>query len=380
MVSRAERSAFSDWWWTVDRLLLAALAILMLSGLVFLMAGGPPVAERLGLSTFHFVNRQVLFLIPALLILLPVSFLSLRHIRRLALLVYIVGMALIMLAFQYGPEIKGAHRWIVIGPLGIQPSEFVKPAFVVLAAWAFSEGARRKDVPGTLLAFLILPATIIPLILQPDFGQTMLVTIVWCGLFFVAGLHWFWVMGLGGAGLVGIVAAYEFLPHVRARIERFLDKDSGDTFQVDTAMESFSRGGWLGRGPGEGTVKRILPDAHTDFIFAVTAEEFGIVVCLALLMLFAFIVLRGLMLARRSEDTFCRLAATGLILMFGLQASINMMVNVHLMPAKGMTLPFISYGGSSLLSLALGMGFLIALTRRRPRAEMMEHFSQDRSR
>lgn len=380
MVSRAERSAFGDWWWTVDRLLIAGLAILMLAGLVFLMAGGPPVAERLGLSTFHFVNRQVMFLIPALFIMIPVSFLSLRHLRRLALLVYAASMVLILLAFQYGPEIKGAHRWIMIGPLGLQPSEFVKPAFVVLSAWAFSEGARRKDVPGTLLAFLLLPATIIPLILQPDFGQTMLVTIVWCGLFFVAGLHWFWVMGLGGAGLVGIVAAYEFLPHVRARIERFLDKESGDTFQVDTAMESFSRGGWLGRGPGEGTVKRILPDAHTDFIFAVTAEEFGIVVCIVLLLVFAFIVLRGLSLARRSEDTFCRLAATGLIFMFGLQACINMMVNVHLMPAKGMTLPFISYGGSSLLSLALGMGFLIALTRRRPRAEMMDHFGQDRAR
>jgi cell division protein FtsW len=379
MVSRAERSAFGDWWWTVDRLLLAGLAILMLAGLVFLMAGGPPVAERLGLSTFHFVNRQVMFLVPALAIMIPVSFLSLRHIRRLALLVYAVAMVLILLAFQYGPEIKGAHRWIMIGPLGLQPSEFVKPAFVVLSAWAFSEGARRKDVPGTLLALLLLPATIIPLILQPDFGQTMLVTIVWCGLFFIAGLHWFWVMGLGGAGLVGIVAAYEFLPHVRARIERFLDTDSGDTFQVDTAMESFSRGGWLGRGPGEGTVKRILPDAHTDFIFAVTAEEFGIVVCIVLLLVFAFIVLRGLSLARRSEDTFCRLAATGLIFMFGLQACINMMVNVHLMPAKGMTLPFISYGGSSLLSLALGMGFLIALTRRRPRAEMMDHYGQDRA-
>ncbi len=380
MVSRAERSAFSDWWWTVDRSLLAALAILALAGLVFLMAGGPPVAERLGLSTFHFVNRQVMFLMPALAILLSVSFLSLRHLRRLALAVYFIGMIFILLAFQYGPEIKGAHRWMMIGPLGIQPSEFVKPAFVILAAWAFSEGGRRKDMPGALLGFLILPATIIPLILQPDFGQTMLVTVVWCGLFFIAGLHWFWVMGLGGAGLIGIVAAYEFLPHVRARFERFMDKSSGDTFQVDTAMESFSRGGWLGRGPGEGTVKRILPDAHTDFIFAVTAEEFGIVVCMILLLLFAFIVLRGLSLARRSEDTFCRLAATGIVFMFGLQACINMMVNVHLMPAKGMTLPFISYGGSSLLSLALAMGFLIALTRRRPRAEMMDSFNQDWSR
>jgi cell division protein FtsW len=376
MVSRAERSAVGDWWWTVDRALLAALAALMVAGLVFLMAGGPPVAERLGLSTFHFVNRQVLFLAPTLAILLSVSFLSLRHLRRLALAVYGVGMVLVLAAFQFGPEIKGAHRWIMIGGLGIQPSEFVKPAFVVLAAWAFSEGARRRDMPGALLALLILPATIIPLILQPDFGQTMLVTIVWCGLFFVAGLHWFWVMGLGGAGLVGIVAAYEFLPHVRARIERFMDKSAGDTFQVDTAMESFAKGGWLGRGPGEGSVKRILPDAHTDFIFAVTAEEFGVIVCLGLLVLFAFIVLRGLMLARRNDDTFSRLATTGLVLMFGLQAAINMMVNVHLMPAKGMTLPFISYGGSSLLSLALGMGFLIALTRRRPRAETMDRFAE----
>jgi cell division protein FtsW len=375
MVSRAERSAVGDWWWTVDRSLLAALAALMIAGLVFLMAGGPPVAERLGLSTFHFVNRQVLFLLPTLGILICVSFLSLRHIRRLALLVYAVGMALILLAFQFGPEIRGAHRWIMLVGVGVQPSEFVKPAFVVIAAWAFAEGAQRKDMPGALLALLLLPATIIPLIMQPDFGQTMLITIVWCGLFFIAGLHWFWVLGLGGAGLLGIGAAYEFLPHVRARIERFMDKSSGDTFQVDTAMESFARGGWLGRGPGEGTVKRILPDAHTDFIFAVTAEEFGIVVCIGVLVLFAYIVLRGLMLARQSEDTFCRLAVTGLVMMFGLQAAINMMVNVHLMPAKGMTLPFISYGGSSLLSLALGMGFLIALTRRRPRSETMDRFS-----
>ena len=372
MMSRAERTLVSDWWWTVDRFLLAALATLMVTGLVLLMAGGPPVAERLGLSTFHFLNRQVLYLAPAIMILVTVSFLPLRHVRRLALMVYLVGVVLCLMALKFGPEIKGAHRWIGLGSFGIQPSEFVKPAFVVLSAWAFSEGARRKDMPGALLALLLLPATIVPLILQPDFGQTMLITIVWAGLFFVAGLHWFWVAGLGGVGAAGILVAYKFVPHVRARIERFLDKSSGDTFQVDTAMESFAKGGWLGKGPGEGSIKRILPDAHTDFIFAVTAEEFGILVCLGLLMIFGFIVLRGFMLARRNEDPFCRLAITGLVLMFGLQAAINMAVNVHLMPAKGMTLPFISYGGSSLLSLALGMGFLIALTRRRPRAEMLD--------
>jgi cell division protein FtsW len=385
MMSRAERSLVGDWWWTVDRATLAGLVILMVAGLVLLMAGGPPVAERLGLSTFHFVSRQVLYLAPAVALMVAVSFLSLRHIRRLALLAYVIGMALVAAALQWGPEIKGAHRWISVAGIGLQPSEFVKPAFVVLAAWAFAEGARKRDMPGAFLALLLLPATIVPLILQPDFGQTMLITVVWCGLFFVAGLHWFWVVGLGGAGAVGIVAAYRFLPHVRDRIERFLHKVTGDgggkadgaksvidNFQTETAMEAFVRGGWFGSGPGEGIAKRRLPDAHTDFIFAVTGEEFGIIVCLALLALFALIVLRGLFLAQRNEDTFCRLASTGLVMMFGLQAAINMAVNVQLVPAKGMTLPFISYGGSSLISLALGMGFLMALTRRRPRAEMAE--------
>jgi cell division protein FtsW len=370
MSSRAERTYIGDWLWTVDRLLLAGLAALMVAGIVALMGGGPPVAERLGLPTFHFVNRQALYLAPALMLLGAVSFLSLRHVRRVALFVYAVGIVLCLLALNFGPEIKGAHRWIAIGSFGIQPSEFVKPAFVIIAAWAFSQGARRSE--GAILAILLLPLTIVPLLLQPDFGQTMLITIVWGGLFFVAGLHIFWMLGLGGAALAGVFLAYKLLPHVQERIERFLDKSSGDSFQVDTALEAFAKGSWFGRGPGEGTVKRILPDAHTDFIFAVTAEEFGILACMGLLCIFAFIVLRGLTLARRSEDLFCRLATTGLVLMFGLQACINMMVNVHLMPAKGMTLPFISYGGSSLLSLALGMGFLVALTRRRPRAEMLD--------
>lgn len=372
MISRAERSYLGSWWWTVDHTLLAALGVLMIAGLVFLMAGGPPVAERLGLPTFHFVHRQALYLIPTVGLLLGVSFLSLRHVRRVALALYLAGVALCILAIKFGPEIKGAHRWIAAGGLGVQPSEFVKPAFVIIAAWAFSEGARRKDVPGTLIALLVLPLTIVPLLMQPDFGQTMLITMVWCGLFFVAGLHWFWVAGLGGAGIVGVGAAYKLLPHVRDRIERFLNKDAGDGFQDLLARESFANGSWFGTGPGEGVAKRHLPDAHTDFIFAVTGEEFGVLVCLGLLGLFAFIVMRGLVLAQRNEDAFTRLATTGLVMMFGLQACINMAVNVRLMPAKGMTLPFISYGGSSLVSLALGMGFLIALTRKRPRSEMLD--------
>ncbi len=371
MVSRAERSHFADWWWTIDRWLLASLGGLMVLGLVLTLAGSPPVAERLGLTTFYFVNRQVGYLIPAAILMVVTSFLSPRHVRRSALLVFCVGMALVVAAIMFGHEVKGAKRWI----FGVQPSEFVKPAFVVLSAWAFSEGARRRDVPANILALLLLPATIVPLILQPDFGQTMLISMVWAALFFMAGLHWFWVAGIGGVGASGVLLAYKFVPHVRSRIEKFIDPASGvgasDTFQVDTAMESFISGSWLGKGPGEGTLKRILPDSHTDFIFAVTGEEFGVLFCIGIVSLFAFIVLRVLWLASKNEDPFCRFASAGLVMLFGLQSAINMAVNVHLMPAKGMTLPFISYGGSSLISLALGMGFLIAVTRRRPKSQII---------
>jgi cell division protein FtsW len=366
MVSRAERSALANWWWTVDRWILASVGALMVFGLVLGMAGSPPVAERLGLSAFHFVHRQVLYLIPSILVLIGSSFLTPRQVRRVALAVFLVSMALIAAALLYGHEIKGSRRWI----FGIQPSEFLKPAFVVLAAWAFSEGVKRRDVPANLLAVALLLASIIPLILQPDFGQTMLIALVWSALFFMAGLHWLWVAGIGGAGIGGALLAYKLVPHVRARVLKFIDPGAGggvvDTFQVDTALDSFLAGGWFGKGPGEGTVKRILPDAHTDFIFAVTGEEFGVAACLLIVAVFAFIVMRGLFAAARNEDPFCRFAAAGLVMLFGVQSAINMAVNVHLTPAKGMTLPFISYGGSSLISLALAMGFLLAVLRKRP--------------
>lgn len=375
MASRAERTFVSDWWWTVDRWILAAITILMVSGIVLTMAGSPAVAERLGLSTFHFVNRHLVYLVPATALMVATSFLSPRMVRRAALVVFIVGMVLVFAGLQFGAEIKGARRWI----FGVQPSEFIKPAFVVLAAWAFAEGAQRKEMPGTFMALLLLPITIVPLMLQPDFGQTMLISLVWAGLFFMAGLHWFWVAGIGGLGVGGVFFAYKTLPHVRLRIDKFLDPPAAAanggpsaTFQSDTAVESIINGGWFGRGPGEGTVKRILPDSHTDFIFAVTGEEFGIIFCIFLLSVFAFIVLRGLIISSRNEDGFCRFATAGLVMLFGLQAIINMAVNLHVIPPKGMTLPFISYGGSSLLSLALTMGFLIAVTRRRPRSEIAE--------
>ena len=376
MVSRAERTPFAAWWWTVDRLMLAALLALMLGGIVLSLAASPPVAARLGLEPFYFVNRHVLYLIPAIAVLLLTSLLPPRHIRRIAVVMFVLSLVLVAATLVYGAEVKGARRWIVILGVNIQPSEFLKPAFVILIAWLFGESARRPEMPANTMALALLLLVASALVLQPDFGQTMLIALVWGALFFLAGMRLVWVLGLGGAAVVGLAGAYVTIPHVARRIQRFLDPASGDTFNIDQALESFLRGGWFGRGPGEGTVKRILPESHTDFVFAVAAEEFGIVLCLALLTLFAFIVLRGLRHAVANEDPFRRFAAAGLSILFGLQSAINMAVNTHLMPAKGMTLPFISYGGSSMISLAWGMGMLLALTRERPRAELLANHGE----
>jgi cell division protein FtsW len=371
MVSRIERTPFAAWWWTVDRFMLTALLTLMLAGIVLSLAASPPVAARIGLEPFYFVNRHVLFLIPTVALMFATSFLPDRYIRRIALVVFIVSVAMVFATLVYGAEVKGARRWIVIAGVNIQPSEFLKPAFVILVAWLFGESAKRPEMPANILALALLGMAVTALVLQPDFGQTMLLSLVWGSLFFLAGMRIIWMLGLGGVAALGLTIAYWTVPHVTRRIQRFLDPSSGDTFNVDQAIESFLRGGWFGRGPGEGTIKRILPESHTDFVFAVAAEEFGIVLCLVLLALFAFIVLRGLRHAIGNEDPFRRFAAAGLSILFGLQSAINMAVNVHLMPAKGMTLPFISYGGSSMISMAWGMGMLLALTRERPRAELL---------
>ncbi len=378
MVSRLERTPFAAWWWTIDRFTLGALGAIMLGGIVLSLAASPPVAVRIGLDAFYFVHRHVLYLVPAIAVLLATSFLSPRQLRRLALIVFIVSLALTVATLFVGAEVKGARRWIVIAGINIQPSEFLKPAFAVLCAWLFAETGRKPDMPATTLALLLLVGSASVLILQPDFGQTMLIAMVWGALFFMAGMRLIWAAGLGGVALAGLFAAYETVPHVARRINRFFDHSSGDTFQVDAAIESFYRGRWFGQGPGEGTVKRILPDSHADFVFAVAAEEFGIVLCLVLVFLFAFIVIRALGKAMRNDDPFTRFSIAGLAILFGAQSTINMAVNLALIPAKGMTLPFISYGGSSMISLAYAMGMLLAFTRERPRgAALLQPLAPD---
>jgi len=361
--SRTDSSILGRWWWTLDRWALLVLTLLFAVGAILTVAASPSAAARIGLEPFFFVRHQFAFMVPALLILLAVSMLSPRGIRRIAVLVLGAGIILVAATNFSGIEIKGASRWLSLGGFTFQPSEFVKPCFAVVAAWMFAEYRQSKNFPGRTVASVLLLVIVGLLLLQPDFGMAVTVAAVWFVQFFLAGLSLWWV-GLSLAATLGLVtAAYSIFPHVAKRIDLFIDPLSGDSYQVTTSLKAFQQGGLLGKGPGEGVVKGYLPDAHTDFIFAVAAEEFGMLAALAIVGLFSFIVLRGLTRVVREADLFVLLAVAGLLTQFGLQALINMGVTVQLLPAKGMTLPFVSYGGSSLIASALGMGMVLALTR-----------------
>jgi len=370
LINRSDRGLLASWWFTVDKLLLSAVLLLMASGVLISMAASPPVAERIGVDSFHFFRNQLMYLFPAMLVLFAASMLDPRQARRAAFWTLIVSLALMVAALKFGPEIKGAHRWINIGPVGLQPSEFAKPAFVTIAAWLLAERTKHPDMPGHLLAFALAGVFVGLLVLQPDFGQTVLVTATFAAMLLIYGISWIYVGGLLGLAAAGVLTAYEAIPHVASRIDRFLNPEKGDTFQVDTATQAFKNGGLMGTGPGGGQAKQILPDAHSDFTFAVVGEEFGLIACLALLILFAFIVMRVLRRASLESDPFPALAMSGLVTVFGLQAAINMGVNVSLLPAKGMTLPFISYGGSSLIGMAFAMGLILAFGRLRPKVRL----------
>lgn len=362
--SRNDNSVMSRWWWTVDRWMLSLVVVLVMTGLWLTLTASPAVAERLGLDALHFVKRQTMFLGLALCTVVGVSMMSTSLVRRVCVLGMPVMLLLMVATLLIGPEIKGATRWLQIGSFTLQPSEFLKPFFVVTTAWILSSQFGGEDIPSKRIATVLYSLVAGLLVLQPDFGQTVLISAVWISQMAIAGLPIMWVALAGVSGLFGVGLAYALLPHVASRIDRFINPESGDTYQADKALEAFQSGGLLGRGPGEGVVKLHLPDAHTDYIFAVVGEEFGAIACILLLLLFAGIVVRGLAHLLDEEDPFRMLAAAGLIMQFGLQTLINVGVNLVILPSKGMTLPFISYGGSSMLALAIGVGMILALTKR----------------
>ena len=368
IISRADRSIVTEWWFTVDRVLLAAILLLAGSGLVLSLAASPAVALKKGLHAFHFVERHAAFSVIGVGIMLAISMMQPRMIRRVSLIVFFAALLLMICVLNFGDEINGARRWLRLGSFSIQPSEFAKPAFIVLSAWAFAETQKQIDMPARSIAVGLLLVLAALLLMQPDVGQTFLVGSIWATLFVLSGQPLFWVGIFAAIGIFGLASAYLTLDYVRLRVDRFLASGGDEYSQTARALQSFVEGGFFGRGPGEGTIKTALPDAHTDFIFAVIAEEYGAVACLALVALFAIIVLRAYFRTFTEPDPFARLAVSGLSLLFGLQAAINMGVNVGLLPAKGMTLPFISAGGSSLVSTFFTMGIILALTRRKPGA------------
>ena len=367
--SRTNSSLLYGWWHSIDRLLLGLFLTLIMVGIVLSMAASP-VAEKLCRvgSSHCFLKRHLLFALMGMTGALIVSTFSVLNARRIGVLA-LIGALLVLVVLPFiGHEVKGAMRWIKLGPFSLQPSEFAKPGFIVFAAWMFSVRSKSQEFPGVFIVFLLYALLIFLLIRQPDFGQSFLLTLCFGAVFFYAGLSLKWMLALSGATIIGAFGAYRFLPHVQDRLKRFLNPENSDTYQTDKALEAMSNGGIFGRGPGEGTVKYKVPDGHTDFIFAITVEEFGLVLSTGLILLLAGFVGRSFRNSLHLNDHFSQLAVAGLATMVGLQTMINLAVNLNMIPPKGMTLPFISYGGSSMLALCFTAGLILAFTRKRPGA------------
>lgn len=368
LLSRTDKSLLGRWWWTVDRGMLALLLSIIAFGVVLVASASPPVAERIGAGEYHFIIRHLILLLPALVIMLGLSLCDTKMVWRVALCVLGGGLLAMLMVLAFGTEVKGATRWLPLFGFSLQPSEFVKPAFIVVAAWLI---ARQKEVPsfaGQKWAFGVYGVVLTLLLLQPDLGMSVVVSGCFLGIIFMAGLRLRLVAALLALAIGGLALAYYSFPHVQSRIDRFIDPSSGDTFQVEKSLDAFKNGGIFGTGAGQGTVKLDIPDAHADFIFSVAGEELGLLFVLVMVLLYAAVIVRGFNRVMDSDNVFTVLATGGLLIMFGGQALIHMGSALALMPTKGMTLPFISYGGSSLLSMGMAMGFVLSLTRRQARS------------
>jgi cell division protein FtsW len=367
--SRSTRSKLGVWWWTTDHWLLGAITVLIVLGALLSFAVSPAAAARMHLpDSFHFAIRQCIFATMGAAALVMVSMMSPKGVRRTCFFVYLIAIALMAALPFIGHEAKGATRWLHVGGFSLQPSEFMKPALVVLASWMFAEGQKGEGVPGVSIAFCLYLIAVVLLLLEKDFGQTVLITVAFGAAFFMMGVPLRWILGLGGVAVAGAALIAVTSDHVASRFQKFFHSDGADTHQIDRASDAIAAGGWFGVGPGEGVLKRQVPDVQTDFIYSGAAEEFGLLFSLLLIALFAFVVLRGLYKSMKLTDPFEQVAAAGLFVLVGQQAFINVAVNLNLIPTKGMTLPFISYGGSSMLAMGLTLGMALALTRKRPGA------------
>lgn len=382
--SRMDRSFLGAWWWTVDRAMLGCTLLLLLFGVALVATASPAVAHKIGVSDFHFLKKHIIFLIPSVILIFGVSMLSPRYVWRLASLILIGSIVMTILVLLFGDEVKGARRWISLVGFSIQPSEFMKPAFAIVAAWLIAlqkkseqrassyhgEHARDGVFYGYRFSIALYAFLITLLLMQPDLGMSVVLTFVFVVQIFLAGLRFRYLAGVFCLGAGGFIAAYFSFHHVRSRMDRFINPESGDNYQVERSLDAIRKGGLLGAGPGQGSEKMSIPDAHADFIFSVLVEEMGLVFAFILIGIFLFVLLRGFRRLQETQDLFPVLAAGGLLSMFGLQSIVHMGSGVNLLPAKGMTLPFISYGGSSLLSMAIGMGMVLALTRQKSRSSI----------
>lgn len=369
-------AVLSRWWRTLDKSVLTAILILFSIGLLLGLASSPPLAEKNGLAPFHYVYRQAIFGSLALFVMLVFSMLPSRVIRRLGVIGFLLCFIALGLLPFFGTDFgKGAVRWYGLGFASVQPSEFLKPGFIVTVAWLISANGQINGPPGRLWSFIITMLVVALLIIQPDFGQACLILFGWGIIYFVAGASFILLAALALMVLVAGSMAYSYSEHFAKRIDGFLSPDIDPRTQLGYATNAIQEGGFFGVGVGEGQVKWSLPDAHTDFIISVAAEEYGLFLVVLIILLFTWIVLTSLIRLLKERDAFNRLAGSGLVAMFGIQAIINVGVAVRLLPAKGMTLPFVSYGGSSIIAMGITVGMLLALTRVRPQKDIGDIFN-----
>lgn len=367
--SRHSHSALAKWLWTVDKVILIASFILIALGVILDVTASPAVARKINVDDYWFVRKQLFYVGASIATIFLLSLCRLKTIRRISIIGFVLLVGLLVLTLFFGFETKGARRWMSLFGFSVQASEFMKPVFIIVTAWLLDCGKKYDYFPGAWIAVGLCGIVVGLLLAQPDVGMTLLTAAVFGLQLFLAGLPMFIVFALIVLGIIGLVVFYFTLPHFHARVDQFLYGSDETSYQINRAMEAFQHGNLVGQGPGEGTVKLLIPDAHTDFIFAVAGEEYGVWMCLIIIILFAVIIVRALKSSLRETNLFVMYAEVGLAASLGLQAFVNMASSLHIIPTKGMTLPFISYGGSSLLASAMEIGMLLALTRQNVASE-----------